>query len=117
MTAYKPLQLASVLRGTDIDFMALLRRLEEYDRNMRAMLDGGLNFPDNFEGKEITFTSSATPDAENTVVHALGRVPTRFYITSLDKAAIVYRSATAFTSSSIYLKANVASVAVKAIVY
>lgn len=65
----------------------------------------------------ITFTSSATPDAENAVTHSLGRVPSGFTTTSMNKAASVYMSATPPTATTIYLKVNVASTIVTGTVF
>lgn len=117
MTSYKPIQLSSVLKGNFADVMELLRRIDEWDRNLRAILDRGILFADNMDAVSVEFTSSATPGAENAISHTLGKVPTDFIVTSLDKAAIIYKGTTAFNKTSIYLKSNVATTAVKAWIF
>lgn len=68
---------------------------------------------ENISGQFQQFTTSATPDAENTIAHTLGSVPVGYIILGQDKAGSLYQLAgtgTAWTSSNIYLKCNVASV-------
>lgn len=93
------------------------KHLGELDENLNVILNKGLSFADNFDGIFVTFSSSATPDAENTVAHELGKIPTGFIVTSLDKGAVVYKGPTAFTDSNIYLKVNTASVAVTVFIF
>lgn len=85
--------------------------------NLKAILDRGISFDDNLDVASISFASSATPDAENTVPHLLGKMPTGFLIYDIDKGAVVYRGPTTWTKTNIYLKVNTASVAVKAWVF
>lgn len=68
---------------------------------------------ENISGQFQQFTTSATPDAENTIAHTVGSVPVGYIILGQDKAGSLYQLAgtgTAWTSSNIYLKCNVASV-------
>ena len=65
----------------------------------------------------VDYTSNATPDTEDTVAHNLGWIPKGFIIVNRDKAGIAYDSGTAWTSSNIYLKCNVATVAFKLLVF
>lgn len=95
----------------------MLRFNDEQETKLDSVLNGGLNFSENFEGVSVSFISSATPDAENTVPHSMGKIPTGFIVTGLDKGAIVYNGSTAFTDSNIYLKVNVATVAVTVFVF
>lgn len=71
----------------------------------------------NIDAVYVEFTSSATPDAENTIPHKLGRVPRGIIVVMQDKAASVYKGTTAWTSSNIYLKVNTASVTIKLLVF
>lgn len=89
----------------------VIKWINEYEPAVATALES-LTFDDNFSGDEIAFTSSATPDAENAVTHSLGRVPSGFSVTSLNKAATVYKGATAWTATTVYLKVNVATTAV-----
>jgi len=68
---------------------------------------------ENIHGEFQQFTTSATPDAENTVSHTLGSVPVGCLVLGQDKAGSLYQlsdTGTAWTSSNLYLKCDVASV-------
>jgi hypothetical protein len=71
----------------------------------------------NFNGQWITFTSSGTPDAENTIAHKLDRKPTGYLVGQRDKAGVLYNGTTAWTSTNIYLKCDVATVAFRIMVW
>jgi hypothetical protein len=91
--------------------------LSELVTELRKILNGGLLIPDNFAAKTVTFTSSATPDAENVVAHTLGKVPVGYIVYGRDKAGVLYSGTTAWTTANIYLKSNIASVEYKIIVF
>lgn len=65
------------------------------------------------KGAVLTLTTSGTPDAENTKAHTLGRTPLGYIVLSQDKAASIYKGTTAWDATNIYLKATVASVALR----
>lgn len=68
---------------------------------------------ENISGEWQVFTSSATPDAENTIAHTIGAVPQGYIIVGQDKAGSLYQLAatgTAWTSTNLYLKCDIASV-------
>lgn len=67
------------------------------------------------ESVEVSDTGNA--DTEFTVTHHLGRTPTGFIVTNTDKAAQVYDSGTAWTSTSVYLKSATANCAVTVTVF
>lgn len=69
------------------------------------------------DSKTITFTSSATADAENTIAHTLEKVPTNFIKVNQNKASSVYKGTTAWTKDNIYLKVNVASTEVAVLIF
>lgn len=85
--------------------------------NLAAIFDRGVNFESNIDAVSVSFTSNLVPDTQDTITHTLGRVPIGFIVTSLDRAATVYASGTAFTSTQIFLRTNVASAAVRLIVF
>lgn len=67
----------------------------------------------NISGEFQEFTTSATPDAENTIAHTIGSVPIGYVIMHQDKAGSLYQGPTTgtnWTSSNVYLKCDVASV-------
>lgn len=67
----------------------------------------------NISGEFQQFTSSATPDAENTIAHTVGSIPIGYIVMHQDKAGSLYQgptTGTSWTSSNVYLKCDVASV-------
>lgn len=97
--------------------MDVLKTLQDFFNRIVAILNRGITFTDNVDCVLITTTTSATPDAENTVGHLLGKIPSGYIVYSQDKAASLYLGTTAWTSSNVYLKSNVASVTFKIIVF
>ena len=95
----------------------LFKAIQDFANRVVVILNRGIKFEDNVDCRLIEFTSSGTPDAENTVAHSLGKVPTGYIVYSVDKAGVVYKGSTTWTTTNIYLKVNVASVAVKIIVF
>lgn len=91
--------------------------LQRFANDVCKILNGGIIFADNVDCALVSFTSSGTPDAENTVAHGLGKVPTGYIIYEQDKAGSLYKGSTSWTKTNIYLKCNVASVAFKAIIF
>lgn len=92
----------------------LLQVLSEWQFSLKSILDHGISFNDNLDIASISFTSSGTPDAENTVTHDLGKVPEGFIVYDIDKGATVYRGPTSWTKTNIYLRCNTATTAIKA---
>jgi hypothetical protein len=68
---------------------------------------------ENLSGEFQQFTTSATPDAENTIAHTVGAIPVGYIVLWQDKAGSLYQGPTTgtnWTSSNVYLKSDVASV-------
>ena len=68
----------------------------------------------NISGQFQTYTSNATPDTEDTIAHTIGSVPLGYIVFTQNKAGSLYGTAslgTAWTSTNIYVKCSVASVA------
>lgn len=71
------------------------------------------DFGENVEGQFQVFTTSGTPDAENTIAHDLESVPIGYIVVGQDKAGSLYQKSdtgTTWTSTNLYLKCDVASV-------
>lgn len=98
----------------------------QYDKNLDTdmsnlftALKGRIRFgspTDGYRGENISgefqvFTSNATPDTEDTVAHTIGAVPVGYIVLKQDKAGSLYLGSTSWSSSSVYFKCNVASVA------
>jgi len=91
--------------------------LDEDLTSLFSAVGGRLRRVGNIEGERISFTSSATVDAENTISHHLGRTPIGYDVEKRDKAGVVYNGTTAWTKDKIYLKVNVASVQITIFIY
>lgn len=91
----------------------LLQILDEWNQNLRAILERGISRDDNIDDAEVEFTSNAVADTEDTVAHGLGKVPSGFIVVNKDKAGVLYDGGTTWTSTNIYLKSNVASTTYK----
>ena len=81
------------------------------------LVNGGLRFSDNHDADLVSYTSNAVANTEDTIAHTLKRVPTGAILYQTDKAVSLYNGATAWTTTNIYLKANVASAAVKILIF
>lgn len=71
----------------------------------------------NLSGVFCVYTSNGTADTEDAVPHTLGRVPRGYVAVLQDKAAVLYDSGTAFTTTTLYLKSTAASVAWTVLVF
>ena len=102
-------------RGGQRQLIGILRRIG-------WIFDGRISLGDgtNKENLDIDFadiTSHAMADTEFAVSHSLGRVPAGYIVVKGNKAGVVYDGATVWTTSNIYLKCNVASVALRLIIF
>lgn len=84
----------------------------------RRTVDGHLGFgdgsdPDNMFGVWASYTTNASANTEDAITHNLGVVPVGYLVFSQDKAASLYKSTSAWTTTQIFLKCSTASVAVK----
>ena len=92
---------------------------------MKRIIDAGASNPqwDEVIGKAIDktqfaeVTTDATPNTEFEIEHGLGFIPVGFIVTQTDKAASVYNGATAWDTEKIYLKCNVASAAIRILIF
>lgn len=66
---------------------------------------------DNIDGAFGTIADSGVADTQFSVVHNLNRVPIGFHVVRQNKAGSFYDSGTAWSTTHIYLKCNVANVA------
>lgn len=95
----------------------LAHALDQNFRLLETILDAGIIFTENVDLKEVNFTSNATPDAEDTISHGLGKVPNGYIVIGRNKAGVLYNGTTAWTMTNIYLKSNVASTTYKIYVF
>lgn len=93
------------------------RILSELMTNLTNMFDRGITFSENISCDLVAYTSNAVANTEDTVAHALGKIPTGYLVYGIDKACSIYLGSTTWTATNIYLKTSVATVAVKIIVF
>jgi hypothetical protein len=104
-----------------VDFESQVRTLQENINKIFQCLQGRISFGTgddgqrngNVEGEWQEFTSHAGADTEFAVAHGLISVPLGYLVVSQDKAGTLYQmhdTGTAWTTTNIYLKCNVASV-------
>lgn len=101
---------AEQIRVLDVDLDKLFTIL-----NGRVRFGDGVDGErgENIAGEFQVFTTSGTPNAENTIAHTLSATPIGYIVCGQDKAGSLYQltdTGTAWTSTSIYLKCSVASV-------
>ncbi len=70
-----------------------------------AVMNGKLDFQSNFNAKEVSVVFSAA-DTDTAVTHSLGRIATRYIVTSSTGGLVLYTGATAGSSSTMYLKSS-----------
>lgn len=83
--------------------------LSSYLLELSKLLNKGLDFTDNFNGSFVTISDTGAADSENTLAHGLGRVPSGYIVTKINKASVAYLGSTSWTATNIYLKFNVAN--------
>lgn len=102
--------------GYSADWMArLIKEIGELWNFVQSAINGRLSFgdgtdPDNIKGAWTSGTSHAVADTEFEIQHNLGQIPVGFLdVGYKDKAGVFYRGSSSWTTSSIFLKCNVAS--------
>lgn len=73
--------------------------------------------PYNFDAVWVAYMSNGTANTEDTVAHSLGRTPVGAWVGIPDKSSVIYSSGTAWTSTSIFLKASAATTTVNILVF
>ena len=102
------------LRKFDED---LIKALDGMINNLLALFDNGVDVNDNLDVEALTITTNGTPDTEDAFTHTLRRVPSGYLVANKDKAGHIYSGGTAWTSTAIYLRSDVASVTAKVVVF
>jgi len=66
----------------------------------------------NIDGVWVQYVSNAVANTEDTVSHNLDRIPAGFWPGTPNKAGVVYDSGTAWTKTTVFLKADVSSLTI-----
>lgn len=75
--------------------------------DVAKVVNGGLDFQTNFNGKLITAAFSSA-NTDTAVAHNLGRAPQGYVVTSLSTNMVVYSGSTAADKNTITLKSSAA---------
>jgi hypothetical protein len=93
----------------------LLNAVWEFFQLAQTAINGRLTFGDgvdidNIKGKWASFESHAVANTEFAVTHDLGQIPVGYIdVGTKDKAGVLYKGTTAWTTTTIYLKCSIAS--------
>jgi len=101
-------------REIDLLFTRIISTLQG---NLRfgTATDGRMG--ENIQGQFQVVTDTGNVDTQFTVAHTLGYTPTCYLILSIDKAGVVYKSGTTWTSTNTYFKCNVANCVVSLFIF
>jgi hypothetical protein len=92
----------------------IARNISLTQTSTRAILHGDKG--GNLDAKYIVFTSAGA-NADNTISHGLNRVPRGYLVVEADKGCSVYDGLLAWTETTITLRVDVATVALKILVF
>ncbi len=96
---------------------AAAQEINNYLLKLSDVINGGLRIADNCDVEIVVVADTGTADTEFTVTHTLKRVPAGYIIVSIDKAGVVYKTGTAWTTAAIYLKCSAANAVVSVLVF
>lgn len=95
-------------------------QVKEWADKLQEMLDDTfrkiVDIPFN-RSESLIVANTGNANTEFSVDHNLNRTPTGFILTKSDKACSIYDSGTSWTTSTIYLKCNVANAAITITVF
>ncbi len=86
------------------------KSLDRIFAELKAMLNSGLGFVENFDCAIVNIVTNATPGVETAITHGLKRIPKGFLVLEKDKAAHLLVGQTTKTSTTYYVQSDVATV-------
>lgn len=104
-------------RPTNKQETDLFKVLENFIRDVKSILNGGVKFTDNFDAVVVEYVSHATEDTELVCAHTLGKIPTGYIVINQNKTGTLYDSGNTWTATDIYLKCSVAAVTYKLLIF
>ncbi len=84
--------------------------------DIQNVINGNIEFNQNIGAKQID-ASFFVANSDLAFSHGLGRIPQGFFVVGLDVASIIYNGASKNTADLIYLRASVAPVNAKVMVF
>lgn len=91
--------------------------LVRFADQLLTIINKGIRIEDNLDVADKTVTTDATPGTETAIAHGLKRVPKGFLVYSQDKAASIYDGSTSNDATNLYLRSDVATVALKILIF
>jgi hypothetical protein len=71
----------------------------------------------NIDAVWVRYVSNAVANTEDTVAHNLSRVPVGIWVSTPDKAAVIYKGTTAWTDTNVFLKSDVLTTTVDLLLF
>ena len=90
--------------------------IESLLRNLKSILNNGIQFGENFDVSIVTVTHDTGADTEVSTTHTLGRIPTGFIVYEKSVAGIIYKSDT-YTTTVIKTKSDTDNVNYKVLIF
>lgn len=88
-----------------------------YTLRMAGIINGGINFDDNFNCDIVSVADTGLVDTEFSVAHGLKKVPEGYIVIGRNKAGTVYDSGGTWTTTALLLKCNVANCTLKILIF
>lgn len=81
--------------------------VSQFFDQVKTIINNGLKFSDNFDGKIINVTFSSA-NTDTSVAHGLGRAPAGYIVTSLSASMVIYNGSTGSSSTNLILRSSAA---------
>lgn len=99
------------------DLDTLIQWMKSFFAQLMTSVNGGLGFgdgvdKDNMAGIWVTVADTGAANTDFALAHDIGSVPAGFILMVPPAAGFIYKGATAWTTSNIYLRASVANQAI-----
>lgn len=94
----------------------LNNNIDQLSRTVNNIEFGGVDASENISCV-IKTTTTSTADTEFSITHSLDRIPVGFIVINTDKYCNIKASGTTWTTSLIYLKCDVATVALTLLIF
>lgn len=115
-TNYRRVQFGKINPRDPNALSMVIRLLTDFEIMTDGLLNGGMNLVENMDVSSVSFTTG-TAGSESVIAHTLGKVPNRWIITSKDKSADIYPTATAFNASNVFFQSDTNTVTATALLW
>jgi len=91
--------------------MKLVQQVGMLEQQFQEIIQGAI------DRRSFADVTTAGADVEFTIPHGLSFIPVGFLVIGQDKAAVTYKSTTAWNAENIYLKTNVSTVVLRVLIF